>query len=147
MLEELLEVDVDVRRLEPDGVSARLDELIGRIMSLRVEYGSKGAGRDGEAVRDAARILARPERLHQHVARRGAAASGHEDLEEVARLLRLPLLPADGPAVAFDRKPSESRDADGRAGTARRRRKDGRQERRVCLRTQPAQPLRGLLCA
>ena len=72
--------------------------------------------RHGEPVRELRRIVLRPERLHQDVARDRPAPARDQDLQQVARLLRLPRGERDGHAVAED---AEARRASG--STSRRR--------------------------
>ncbi len=68
----------------------------GPMALLGVEDGPDGAEQHGQAVAERAAALVGPERLHQRVARDRAASPGDEDLEQVARLARLPGRERDG---------------------------------------------------
>jgi hypothetical protein len=68
---------------------------------------SAAAERDGQAVSRPVRIVLGPEELDQLVPWNRPAAAGDEDLEQVAGLLRFPLLGRDRDTVAQDAKRSQ----------------------------------------
>jgi hypothetical protein len=127
--QETLHVDVEVLELEPDRFSAGGDEAVRIGAPLRVEDRAERAERHRKPVSDPSRVAVRPERLHENVARRGTSAAGDEELEQVARLLRLPGGQRDRDPVPHDPEAPERLDRERRSprslGPGHEPRRDG----------------------
>src|SRR5262249_49195765 len=91
LTEESLYVHDDVVDAEPDSPLLRLDEMSWRERLLWVECRSRGAQGDGEPVTSAIGRLLRPQRLDDLFPCLRLSSCRHEHLEQVTRLLRLPL--------------------------------------------------------
>ena len=123
LAQEGLEVDGDVVEVERHGAGVGDDEVVGGEAPLGVEDAAQRAERHRQPVGAQRRVLLRPQRLDQGVARDGAPVARHEHLQQVARLARAPRRARDRRAVAqhaeaperLDR-PSGARDGLGIAG-------------------------------
>src|SRR4029078_8197411 len=130
-LEERLDVDREVRLVEPDGFLVGTDEVILVAPLAWVEDAPYRAQEDRQTIPQRPGALAGPERLHQRLARSRSAAPRDEDLEQIARLARLPCPERHGLAGEEHAESPERLDDDRRdAG----QRVDERDRRPVALR-------------
>ena len=85
------------------------DVVAGRAESVGIENAAQRGHRDGQSVGQPIAALVRPHHVDEPFARHRTSEGGHKDLEQLARLLRLPGRAVDLLAVARDLEPSECR--------------------------------------